>query len=88
MAKDLEERLDDALKAGDAGNSAAAKPLRGFAAMTRAERSAIASKGGKKAQASGRGHRWTSETGRAAAMKQAVAKRISGEIDPGSVAEE
>jgi general stress protein YciG len=42
---------------------------RGFAAMSREQRSAIARMGGKATQASGNGHRWTSEEASAAGKK-------------------
>jgi general stress protein YciG len=44
------------------------KRPKGFAAMSPERRKAIASKGGQIAQANGRAHRWTSESGRAAGI--------------------
>lgn len=45
------------------------EPKRGFAACSPERRREIASAGGKAAQASGRGHRFTSEEARAAGAK-------------------
>jgi general stress protein YciG len=44
------------------------KRPKGFAAMTPERRKAIARKGGQQAQATGRAHRWNSESGRAAGI--------------------
>lgn len=44
------------------------KLRRGFACMSREKNREIASKGGLKSQATGRAHKWTSHTGRIAAM--------------------
>jgi uncharacterized protein len=53
----------------DANRRLSDKPKRGFAAMTPEQRRAVASKGGKAAQAQGTCHRYTSETGRQAGRK-------------------
>jgi len=42
---------------------------RGFANMAPADRSAVSSKGGLAAQASGKAHRWTSEQAKIAGSK-------------------
>jgi general stress protein YciG len=44
------------------------KRPKGFAAMSPERRTAIARKGGQQAQATGRAHRWNSESGRAAGI--------------------
>ena len=55
------------------------KKLRGFANLDPETRRRLASEAGKKAQASGRAHRFTSEEARAAAMK-ARAKNRKGPV--------
>lgn len=45
------------------------KSKRGFASMSYEQRRSIASQGGKAAHAKGTAHQYTSETGRAAALK-------------------
>jgi len=51
------------------------KPKRGFAAMDPKRQREIASMGGKKAQTTGFGHRWTSEEARKAGEKGGRARR-------------
>jgi general stress protein YciG len=65
-------------------NVAPKKQRRGFAVMTAEQRSAIASKGGKASQASGRGHRFTQEEAREAGRKggHAAAEKRSATQDP------
>ncbi len=54
------------------------KKKRGFAAMTPAQRRAIASKGGRAAQAKGTAHRWTAEEAAEAGHKGGKASQDSG----------
>lgn len=51
------------------------KKLRGFAAMSPEKRREIASLGGKTAQITGKGHRWTSDTAKVAGKKGGLAPR-------------
>ena len=53
---------------------------RGFAMLTPKERSAMASKAGIAAQASGKAHRWTLEEARVAGRKGGL--RVRGEPKP------
>ncbi len=55
--------------------SAEKKPWRGFGSMDRDRVREIASNGGKKAQASGKGHRFTTEEARLAGSKGGSTKR-------------
>lgn len=52
-------------KGGDGMNNL---KKRGFGSMDKEKQRAIASKGGKAAHASGKAHKWTSETARAAGI--------------------
>ena len=54
------------------------KAKRGFAAMSPQQRKAIASMGGRSAQASGKGHQWTPAEARAAGKKGGRASQASG----------
>lgn len=49
---------------------AEAAKKRGFARMSAQQQRAIASRGGKSAHATGKAHRWTRETARAAANRR------------------
>jgi general stress protein YciG len=51
---------------------------RGFAAMSPAQRKAIASKGGRAVQRKGRAHRWTREEAVAAGRKGGLASQGGG----------
>lgn len=54
------------------------KEKRGFAAMTPAQRSKIASMGGKAAQRNGKAHRWTAEKAAEAGHKGGKVAQDSG----------
>ena len=56
------------------------KSRRGFAAMSLEQRRAIASKGGKAAQAKGTGHRYTHEEAVAAGRKGGKATQAKGTL--------
>jgi general stress protein YciG len=51
------------------------KSRRGFASMTPEQRRAIASKGGKASQATGRAHQYTTEEAKVAGAKGGLAKK-------------
>lgn len=53
------------------------KPKRGFAAMTKEERSRISSMGGKEAHRRGTAHEWDSEKAKIAGRKGAAASVVS-----------
>ncbi len=50
-------------------------PTRGFASMTAARKTEVASLGGKTAHQLGRAHQFTTEEARAAGMKSAASRR-------------
>ena len=57
------------------------KSRRGFASMSEDKRREIAGRGGKAAQAAGRGHRFTEQEAREAGRKGGLARRRGRRID-------
>jgi general stress protein YciG len=83
-AKNVETEVADTLSTAPQATAAPSRKPRGFAAMDRETLRALARKGGRAVQQSGKGHKFTSEEARAASRKAVDARRArAASKDPG-----